>query len=88
MPIGVLRAYLLGLGLLALATAAFLDGVMLRHVLQPLVRRLEAQSARPLTLPPGMRFMLEHAWARRAYNAAFGLLMLGVWWFLGTPTIR
>jgi hypothetical protein len=86
MLFGVLRAYALGLGLLAIATALFLDGVIVRFVLQPILRRFEAQSGGRVTLPPGMRFMLEHAWARRAYNATFGLILVGIWWYLGTPS--
>ena len=86
MPIGVLRAFTLGLGLLAIATALLLDGVLVRYVLQPVIRRFEARSGGHVTLPPGMRFMLEHAWARRAYNATFGLILVGIWWYLGTPS--
>src|SRR4051812_3229267 len=85
MPLALVRAYTLGLGLLAIAAALLLDGVMLRYVLQPVVRRFEAQQGGSVALPPGMRFMLDHAWARRAYNATFGILLIGVWWYLGTP---
>jgi hypothetical protein len=85
MPLGVLRAYLLGLGLLAALTALVLDGIMLRYVLQPLVRLIEARSPAPVRYPPGMQFMLEHAWARRAYNLVFAAIVLGSWWYLGTP---
>ena len=85
MPLGFLRAYALGLGLLAIATAVLLDGVTMRYVLQPIMRRLEAQNGGPVTLPRGMRFMLEHAWARRAYHLALGLILVAIWWFLGTP---
>ena len=85
MDMGFLRSYTLGLGLLAIATAVFLDGIMLRYVLHPLVRRFETQSGGRIPLP-GMRYMLEHAWARRAYNMTFGLMLVGIWWFLGTPS--
>jgi hypothetical protein len=84
MPLAALRVYLLCLGLLAAATALVLDGVMLRYVLQPLVRFIEARSPQPALLPPGMRFMLDHTWARRTYNATFAVIALGTWWYLGT----
>jgi hypothetical protein len=86
MPVGVLRAYLLGLGLLAALTALVLDGVMLRYVLKPVVRFVEARSPAPVRYPAGIQFMLEHAWARRAYNLVFAAIVLGAWWYLGTPT--
>lgn len=86
MAIGLLRGYVLGVGLLAIASAVLLDGVMMRYVLQPIMRRFESQNGGDVALPPGMRFMLEHSWARRAYNVTFGLILLGIWWYLGTPS--
>ena len=75
MILQALRVYLLCFGILAAATALVLDGVLLRYVLQPLVRFIE-KSPQPVRLPPGMRFMLDHAWARRAYNATFAVIVL------------
>lgn len=84
MPLAAFRVSLLCLGVLAAATALVLDGVMLRYVLLPLVRFIEANSPQPTRLPPGMRFILDHGWARRAYNATFAVIVLAMWWYLGT----
>ena len=61
------------------------DGILVRYVWQPLTRRLEARTNGPVRYPPGLRFVLTHAWARRAYNLAFAALMFAIWWYIGTP---
>jgi hypothetical protein len=81
----LIRTYVLVLGVLAALCGLVLDGVLVRRVWQPLTRYLEARSPGPVQYPPGMRFMLTHAWARRAYNLVFAALMAVVWWYLGTP---
>ncbi len=83
MPISIFRTFLLVLAVLA-ALSAVLDGILVRCVWQPLIRHLESQST-AIQYPPGMRYMLSHAWARRAYNLTFAAVTLVVWWYLGTP---
>jgi hypothetical protein len=80
------RYFLLGMAALAFLTATVLDGFMMRHVLAPLLRVVAARSPTPPRYPPPMRFMLERAWARRLYHLAFGVLLLFLWWYLGTPS--
>lgn len=86
MPLTFIRPFLLVFGILAAATATVLDGVMLRHVLQPVLRHLERQSGQTsVRLPTPVQFMLDHAWARRLYNLLFATILLAAWWYLGTP---
>lgn len=85
MSLEAFRVYLLCLAALSATTALVLDGVMYRRVLKPLVELVEHTSPRPFRLPPQLRFMLEHSWARRLYHAAFTLVVLVMWWYLGTP---
>jgi hypothetical protein len=85
MPLQLFRTCALVLGVLAALSGVVLDGLLVRQVWQPLARQLEARSSGPVLYPPGLRFMLAHAWARRAYNLVFAALMFAVWWYLGTP---
>jgi hypothetical protein len=62
-----------------------LDGIMMRYILEPLLRIAAQRSPAALHYPPGMRFMLEKAWARRSYHVLVGGLLLVLWWYLGSP---
>ena len=79
------RTFLLIMAVLAFLTATVLDGVTMRYMTQPILRRVEALSGGTGKYPPGIRFLLENAWARRLYHAAFAAIMVGLWWYLGTP---
>lgn len=85
MPLSIFRTYALVLAVLSALSALVLDGVLLRYFWRPLANKLESRGDAPIRYPPGLHFMLTHAWARRAYNLAFAAIMLVIWWFLGTP---
>ena len=80
------RTFVLVMAVLALLTATVLDGVAMRYIMRPIVRRMDDATGGSAAYPPGMRFLLEHAWVRRLYHAVFAALMFVLWWFLGTPT--
>ena len=70
------------MAVLALLTATLLDGIMMRHVVHPMVRFALRRGGGGA--PPGaLRFMLEHAWARRVYHLVAAMMLLGFWWYLG-----
>jgi hypothetical protein len=85
MTLAFYRAFLLVTAGLAFLSATVLDGIMMRYILEPLLRIAAQRSPAALRYPPGMRFMLEKAWARRLYHVLFGGLLLVLWWYLGTP---
>lgn len=78
------RTFLLVMAALAFLTATVLDGITMRYLTQPLVRRFKAMGGGNAQYPPGMRYLLEHTWARRLYHLLFAVIMLGAWWYLGT----
>ena len=81
----VLRSFLLGLAVLAVLTGTLLDGVAMKYIMRPIVRRMEEASGGAQHFPPGLSFMMTHAWARRVYHLAFAGIVLAAWWYLGTP---
>jgi hypothetical protein len=86
MPLTFIRSFLLVFGILTALTATVLDGVMMRHVLQPLIRHIESRSGQTnLRFPAPMQFMLTHAWARRLYNLLLATSVLSIWWYLRRP---
>jgi hypothetical protein len=85
MPPTFLRPFLLVMAGLAILTATVLDGVMMRYMMQPMLRKLERMSPGPVVYPPAMQFVLERSWVRRLYHLLFAALLLGVWWYVGTP---
>jgi hypothetical protein len=85
MTLAYYRYFLLGMAGLAFLTATLLDGIVMRYILEPLLRVAAQRSPAPLAYPPGIRFMLEKAWARRLYHLLFGVLLLVLWWYMGTP---
>lgn len=62
MALSIFRTYTLVLAVLSVLSALVLDGVLLRYFWQPLANRLESHSNAPIRYPPGLRFMLTHAW--------------------------
>ena len=80
------RTLLLVIAVLAFLTATVLDGIAMRYLMRPLVRRLDELGIGKAQYPPGLLYMLERAWARRLYHAAFAAITFGIWWYLGTPT--
>ena len=72
------------MSVLALLTATVLDGVMMRHVVHPMLGLVQRRGGAPVTLPAFLRFMIEHAWARRAYHLVFAVVLFAVWWYLGS----
>jgi hypothetical protein len=83
LALSVARGILLFMATLALLTA-ILDGLLMRHVVQPMLRVGEQMSGAPIRPPRLMAFMLERAWARRLYHLLFAALLLAGWWYLGT----
>ena len=70
------------MAVLALLTATVLDGVMMRHVVHPMLGFVLRRSGGGSPAGP-LRFMLEHAWARRVYHLVAALVLFGLWWYLG-----
>jgi hypothetical protein len=83
--IAFFRTFLLVVAILAFLTATVLDGILMRHLMRPFVRRMDELSGGKGQYPPGLQFMLDHAWARRLYNAVFAAIAFVIWWHLGTP---
>ncbi len=86
--IAFVRTVFLVFAILALLTATLLDGLTMRYLTRPLLRRIEMQSAGKVRYPAPLLFLLEHAWARRLYHGAMGAVALGIWWYLGTAGDR
>ena len=80
-----IRAFLLVMSVLAFLTVTVLDGVVVRYMMKPFVRKMEELSEGRAQYPPGYLFMLENAWARRLYNLVFAWITFAAWWYLGTP---
>ena len=78
------RGVLLVMSVLALLSATVLDGIMMRHVVQPVLRFGERANGGIVQLPRPMTFMFERAWARRIYHVLFAALLFAGWWYLGT----
>ena len=78
------RGVLLALAALALLSATVLDGIMMRRVVQPILRLSERANGGRIQPPRAMAFMLERAWARRIYHVLFAALLFAGWWYLGT----
>jgi hypothetical protein len=83
-PVSLARAVLLVMSGLALLTATVLDGIMMRHFVQPILRLGERAKGGTVQPPRAMAFMFERAWARRIYHFVFAALLFAGWWYLGT----
>ena len=81
--LGFVRGVLLFMSVLALLTATVLDGIMMRHVVQPLVSLALRRGDGVVRPPAPLQFMLRHAWARRVYHLLAAALLFGFWWRLG-----
>jgi hypothetical protein len=86
--LGVVRGFLLFMAVLALLTATVLDGIMMRRVVKPMLELGERRTGAPLTPPRPLRYMIEHAWARRVYHLLFAVVLFGLWWHLGPGSSR
>jgi hypothetical protein len=85
MPISLLRLLLLIFAILTILTATLLDGIMMRYIVRPMLRFAEQRAGgRPVEYPGPMRFLLERTWVRRSYHLLFAIVLLALWWYLGT----
>ena len=78
------RGVLLVMSVIALLTATVLDGIMMRHFVQPVLRLGERANGGIVQLARPLAFMFERAWARRIYHVFFAAALFAGWWYLGT----
>jgi hypothetical protein len=85
LPLSIVRVALLAFGILALLGATVLFGFLVRQPIRAWMRLSDRVTGAPVRLPRALGVLLHNEPLLRAWQGLWGLVFLGLWWYLGTP---